>query len=184
MNQGKISVRYSKALFETAVEKNVLDKINQDMKYISEMCSFPQVKELLANPVIVPSRKREILHNIFGKEMHPLTLSLIDLIVRNGRDTSLPAIARVFINDTMRQYGITEAMLTTAVKVAPEVRKKIVSIISDLFRTKVELKENIDDKILGGFILRVEDNYFDASVRNKLRKIRKELGATASGKEK
>jgi F0F1-type ATP synthase delta subunit len=37
------------------------------------------------------------------------------------------------------------------------------------------MKDNIDDSIIGGFVLKIEDNYIDASVRNKLRKIRKEL---------
>ena len=48
-------------------------------------------------------------------------------------------------------------------------------MISDVFKTKVELEEVIDAEIIGGFILRVDDNYIDASVRNKLNKIKKEL---------
>ena len=43
------------------------------------------------------------------------------------------------------------------------------------FQTKVELEEKIDTEIIGGFILRIDDNYIDASIRNKLRKIKKEL---------
>jgi F-type H+-transporting ATPase subunit delta len=39
----------------------------------------------------------------------------------------------------------------------------------------VELRELVDKDIIGGFVLKIEDNYIDASVRNKLRKIEKEL---------
>ena len=46
-------------------------------------------------------------------------------------------------------------------------------------QTGVELEENIDSALIGGFILRVDDNYIDASVRNKLRKIKKELVGSA-----
>jgi len=61
MNDSKISVRYSKALFETALEKNILDNVNRDMILISEICKNPETKEFLQNPVIVPSKKSEIL---------------------------------------------------------------------------------------------------------------------------
>ncbi len=76
----------------------------------------------------------------------------------------------------MKYNDITESVLTTAVKVDPDIKKQISDLIANLFKTKVDLKENIDDSIIGGFILKVEDNYIDASVRNKLRKIRNELG--------
>jgi F-type H+-transporting ATPase subunit delta len=61
------------------------------------------------------------------------------------------------------------------VKVDPELKKKVSDLIEKLFDTRVDLKENIDESIIGGFILKVEDNYVDASIRNKLRKIKLEL---------
>jgi F-type H+-transporting ATPase subunit delta len=56
-----------------------------------------------------------------------------------------------------------------------ETKKQIADLIAEAFKTKVELKEVVDRDIIGGFILKAEDNYIDASVRNKLRKIEKEL---------
>lgn len=176
MNQSKISVRYSRALFQSALEKKLLDRIYQDMIFISEICRLPEMKELLTSPIIVPSKKTEILHKIFSKDLQELTMSLIDLSVKNGRASSIPAIARVFIHETMKYNGIKETVLTTAVKASPQVKKKITEIITDLFKTKIDLRENIDEDIVGGFILKIDDNYFDASIRNKLRKIRKEFG--------
>jgi F-type H+-transporting ATPase subunit delta len=175
MNDSKISVRYSRAIFQSAVEKNILDKINQDMILISEVCKTPELKEFLANPVIVPSEKEAILHKMFEKNVEKTTLSLIDLIVKNGRETFLPAIARVFIRDTRRYNGITESVLTTAVKIDENIIKQIKDLISEVFKTKADLEEIVDSEILGGFILRIDDNYIDASLRNKLRMIKKEL---------
>ena len=53
-------------------------------------------------------------------------------------------------------------------------------LIASAFKTKVELKESVDKEIIGGFILKVNDNFIDASVRNKLRKIKKELAYNPS----
>jgi F-type H+-transporting ATPase subunit delta len=175
MNHSKISIRYSRALFELALEKKLLDKVKRDMIFIAEVCTLPEVKEFLKSPVIVPSKKTTILHNILGKDLDKITLSLIDLVVRNGRELFLPDIARAFIHQTKEHNGITESVLTTAVKVDDKIRNDIVDLIAGVFTTKVELKEVIDQDIIGGFILRIEDNYIDASVKNKLRKIEKEL---------
>ena len=177
MNESRISVRYSRALFLSALDKKNLDRINNDMILVKEICSIPEVKDLLTNPVIVSSKKTEILHSLFKKDLDKLTLSLIDVVVKNGREKYIPAIARVFIHETKKHKGITESVLTTAVKVDRGTVKQVSEKIESLLKTRVELKENIDETIIGGFVLKVEDNYIDASVRNKLRKIRKELSA-------
>jgi F-type H+-transporting ATPase subunit delta len=175
MNDSKISVRYSRALFQSALEKKILDNVYQDMIFISEICKFVETKEFLNSPIIVPSKKEAIFHKMLGDNVEKITLSIIDLIVKNGRESFIPAITRVFIHETKKFKGITESVLTTAVKIDDKVKKQITDLISDVFKTKVELKENIDPEIIGGFILQVDDNYIDASIRNKLRKIKKEL---------
>lgn len=175
MNDSKISVRYARALFQSAVEKKVLDNVYRDMEYISEVCAIPEMKEVLSSPIISPSKKQEILGKVFGSGLEKITASLIRIIVSNGRESFIPAIARVFISQTKEYKGITESVLTTAVSVNPDVRNKIIALIESIYKTKVDLKEVVDPEIIGGFILKIEDQYLDASVRNKLRKIEKEL---------
>ncbi|HSN49847.1 MAG TPA: ATP synthase F1 subunit delta, partial [Bacteroidales bacterium] len=92
MNESRISVRYAKALFQSALEKNILDRVYQDMILILSVCKVPELKELLGNPVIRPSKKTEVLHAVLEKDLHPLSLSLIDLVVKNGRERYIPAI--------------------------------------------------------------------------------------------
>jgi F-type H+-transporting ATPase subunit delta len=175
MNDSKISVRYSRALFQLAIDKKLLDKVKQDMILILEVSKTPEARELINNPVIRPSKKSEIFHVLLDGNVEEITLSLIDLVIKNGRESFLPSIARVFIHETMKYHGVTETYLTTAVGVNPVVRKEIEDLVSEVFNTRVDMKETIDPDIIGGFILRVDDNYIDASIRNKLRKISKEL---------
>jgi len=112
---------------------------------------------------------------MFEGNVEKITLSLLDLIVKNGRESFIPAIARDFMFETKKYKGITESVLTTALKVDDKVLNQIKDLISGIFKTKVDLKESINPEILGGFILQVDDSYIDASVKNKLRKIKKEL---------
>jgi len=175
MNDSKISVRYAHALFRSALEQKMLDKVLSDMILISEICNVPEFKELLGSPIVIPSKKKTILHRTFGKNLEDITFSLIDMVVRNGRETFLPAIAREFMRETKVHNGITESVLITAVKADAAILKQISDLVSDTYKTKVELRAVVDKDIIGGFILRIEDDYIDSSVRNKLRKIEKEL---------
>jgi len=175
MNDSKISVRYSRALFESAIEKKILDKVYNDMIFISKICEMPEMKEFLYSPIIVPSKKTGILHRILEKNVEKLTLSFIDLVVRKERESFLPAMARAFKHETKKYKGITESVLTTAVKVDAGIREQVSTLIEGIFKTKVDLTEVVDKNIIGGFILRIEYDLIDASVRSKLRKIEKEL---------
>jgi F-type H+-transporting ATPase subunit delta len=183
MNDSKISVRYSRALFQTAVEKDLLDKVYHDMLFISELCRMNEIKEVLESPIIIPSKKKAILLSVLSKNVQPITISLVDLLIKNGREGFLPAVARVFNDETLKYRGITETNLTTAIPVSDRIRKGITDLVSSTFKTKVELKETVDKDIIGGFILRVNDNYIDASVKTRLRKIRKSLSVRTGNKE-
>jgi len=175
MNDSKISVRYAHALFQSTIDRKILDRVYNDMILLSEVCTLTEFKELLESPIIVPSKKSDIIHKTIGGSIDELTASFISLVVKNGRELFLPGIAREFIRATKQYKGITSAVLTTAVNVDSEIKKQISDLIARIFKTKVELKEVVDESIIGGFILKVEDNYLDASVRNKLHKIEKEL---------
>ena len=175
MNDSKISVRYSRALFQLALEKKLLDEVFEDMKFIAELCTHNEMKNLLESPIVVPSKKREIFNGILGDKVQEITLSLINLVIKNGREYYLPAIARRFLREIKDYKGITETSITTAVKLDDNVVKQVEEFIAKTFSTKVELEQNIDKDIIGGFILRVDDSYVDASVKSKLRIIEKEL---------
>jgi len=181
MNEGKIPVRYAKALFESALNQNLLDTIYEDMQLLEEVCKTNELRELLRSPIIIPSEKKKIFHQLFEKIIHPLTLSLIDLMIINGRESFLPSVARIFRSDTLKYQGITEPSLTTAVPVSETIRKQISDFISSRFNTKVRLQAIVDPEIMGGFILKVNDYLIDASIRTRLKKIKKNLSGGING---
>ncbi|MFN8242208.1 MAG: ATP synthase F1 subunit delta [Bacteroidales bacterium] len=183
MNESKISVRYSRALFQSALEKNILDTIHGDMLYVAALCRISEVKEVLSSPIIVPSKKKTILGGLLSGKVDRLTLSLIDLLVKNGREKSLADIARVFTDEYLRYKGLTVAHLTTAIQVDKDIKTKVTELIKSVFGTGVEIRESVEPEIIGGFVLKVNDSYLDASVRNKLRKIKKGLSVRSGVKE-
>jgi F-type H+-transporting ATPase subunit delta len=176
MNESKISVRYAKAIIEQAREEKILGLIKTDMDFIGScIAQVPELKIIIESPVIKPSEKKSMMRNSIGENLQPLSVSFIDLIFTNKRETYLESICRHFLYLYNKEMGIKPAMLITPKKLDSSVREKIVSLISRKLNVKIELEERADEKLLGGFLLRIEDQQIDTSIASQLAKIRKEF---------
>ncbi len=175
MNESKISVRYSKALFGSALDSGIVDKVRADMKYLLELTSLKDVREMIDSPVIENQVKRRTFKALLSGKVEEVTQRMVALTVDNNRESFIPGIARCFIDLADIHHGITKATLTTAVQLSDDVLKQFREMIGKELNTKIDLEERIDPDITGGFQLKIEDKYIDASVRTQLRKIGKEL---------
>ncbi|MCI0523298.1 MAG: ATP synthase F1 subunit delta [Bacteroidales bacterium] len=183
MNDSKIAVRYAKALFEMTLEHKALDAVYEDMKTINQLCSMQEVKEIIENPVISLAKKKEIMLALAGKGLNKLTVTFVEFVFSRGRGTYLNAVSRNFISLTRRHRGIRQVTLTTAVAVDEKVKQELAAIAAGDTGTTSEFIERIDASIIGGFILRVDDTYIDASVRNRINKFRKEFTMAGNAEE-
>lgn len=175
MNDSKISVRYARALFESAEEKNQLDDIRKDMVEIQKVCQIPEFKVLLVSPVIKPSQKLKMMEQVFSGKVVELTLSLLKLVVRNGREEYIPGIARYFTDLYKQHKGIVSAIFTSATPVSKELRNRVEKVVHDALNTQVELVAEDNKELIGGFIIRIEDQQYDASVAQSLKKMKTQL---------
>lgn len=169
MNESKIVVRYAKALFEFADDKNKLDIVKKDIDYIRSLCEVKEFKEILDTPIIQPSKKQYIIHNIIKDNICEETLNFINLITKNRREKYLPGILRKFIADYYKNKNIKPAILTTSIEIEEKLRNRIINVIKSVYKTEVIVEDRIDPSIIGGFILTVEDQQYDASVASKLK---------------
>ncbi|TFH46603.1 MAG: ATP synthase F1 subunit delta [Bacteroidia bacterium] len=175
MNDSKIPVRYAKALFDLAIEHDSLDRVYDNMQLLLNICSMKEVKQILENPVIRATKRGEILKALFQSDIEPLTLKFLDLVFTQDRESYLTAMARDFIALARRHRGIRQVTLTTAVPAGEKVRKEIAAMTATDSASKIEFIEKIDKSLIGGFVLRVDDTYIDASVRRRLNSFRKEF---------
>ena len=176
MNTSKISVRYAKALFLAAKDAGTLEKTFKDAELMHEVLGdVPEFRTLLGNPVMSPKDKRALLDRSFGKYLTPLTVKFLNLLTENNRLLFLPDMVRDFIDLYKKELGISYAQLITAVKIDPKVTEKIKESLAKYLKQQVQLTSEIDPSLIGGFILRIEDLQFDASVASALKRYKKEL---------
>ena len=175
MNESKISVRYARALFESAKEKGILDNIRKDMLQVQTVAQAPEFKYLLVSPVIKQSQKLKLLEQVLGGRVHQLTISLLALVVRNGREEYIPGIARYFVELYKKQKGILSATFTTASPTSTALMNKVKKVVEDTLKAPVELEAEDNKDLIGGFVIRIEDQQYDASVARSLNKVKKQL---------
>lgn len=179
MNESQISVRYAKALFQSASEQGILDEVYKDMDVLTSTCKLDDFQYMLVVPTLQPSQKLKLLRAIFEKHLSKISLSMIDLVVKNKREVYLPGIARFFGELYRKETGVRKATLVTAQAVDESEMNGIRKLIKKTYDSDLELTTLVDGDVIGGFVLTIEDMRYDASVASNLKKLRKQLLQTS-----
>ncbi len=175
MNDSKISVRYAKALFESAAEKGLLDEVRKDMLQLQGICTLEDFTDFLHSPVMKESQKSKVLTAVLKDSVQPLTMTLLDLVLKNKRELYIPGIARNFEEQYKKRKGIKSAVFVSAASVDASVKEKLVNVLKDALNSKIDLTTETNKELIGGFVVRIDNQQYDASVASKLKKIEKQL---------
>ncbi len=176
MDQSAINVRYAKAFFDLAKEKNLLEPLKADIELVASVCrDSADFILLLESPVVKTSKKIELINAIFNGNVNELTLTFLSLIAKNKREIHIPGICRNFLALTRKDQNIKSAVLTTASEINSETIKKIETLMEKELDAKIELSSQVNPEIIGGMILRLDDKQYDASIATQLKKIRQTL---------
>lgn len=177
MRQTKVAERYSKALFDLAIETGKVDEVKNDLDLIRGI-GHKELSLMLVSPVVSGDRKTAVFEAIFSKHVQPLTSSFFRLVFTKGRSIAIDEILESY-GDKYREYkGIKVVQLTTAVEATDEVRDAVRQQLKDnkfLIGKTIELKEKVDASIIGGLIVQVDDKLFDASIKHDLQQIKRQF---------
>ncbi|MEJ2494874.1 MAG: F0F1 ATP synthase subunit delta, partial [Ignavibacteriaceae bacterium] len=99
MSDSKVAYRYASSLLDTAIEKDILEKVFKDIKLLIESLHISgELKRTVESPVIKPELKFSILNEIFSKKMNKETLKFIHFVINKNREEVLYSIAEKFID--------------------------------------------------------------------------------------
>ena len=169
-----ISQRYAQALFDLALEMEILERVKDDMTLVLEVTrENPQFRRLLSSPIIPDGKKARILRSIFHRHVDKLTMRFLELVTHKDREVYLLDITKSFVNLYNKYKNILTVQLTTAAEINEKIREEIIDLLEDTTHKTIDLIEVVDDKIIGGFVLRMDDSQYDASIRKKISKLEK-----------
>jgi F-type H+-transporting ATPase subunit delta len=176
MDQSKINVRYARAFFTLARDKGLTTELRKDAGLITAVCaSSSDFLHLLESPVVKISKKVNAIKSIFEGKVNVYSLNFLVLITENKREMNIPGIFRNLEDLYRKEDGVKTAVLTSAQPLDEALVLHIRQIIETEFDAKVELSQKVNDKLIGGFVIRVDDNQYDASISTQLKKIREQL---------
>ncbi|MHA7863514.1 ATP synthase F1 subunit delta [Flagellimonas marinaquae] len=175
MNQNRAAIRYAKATLDFAVEKKAADAVEKDMREIAATISDSlELQRMLESPIIKSEVKKNSLLEIF-KGTNEITKGLLQTLIGNKRIAMLQEVAFKYIILHEKLKGEEVAYVTTAVPLTSDLEKKILETVTKATGNKVTLENRIDESIIGGFVLRVGDTQYDASIANKLNGLKREF---------
>lgn len=171
----RAAIRYAKAILETAVANGNANKVNDDMLLIvATVAGSAELSEFLSSPITSSEVKLNVLKEVFAS-VQPETNSLFRLLQENKRFEILATIASHFNAQFDEMNGVEVAKITTAFPITAELEKQVLAKIATISDKKITVENVVDPAIIGGFILRIGDKQYNASVANRLQELRREF---------
>lgn len=176
MDQSKINVRYAKAFFSLAEDKNLTKELRSDTNLVADaLNSSEDLIQMLDNPVVKTSEKINAITEIFRDRINEYSLNFIRLIIENKREKYMSGIMRDLENLFRIKEGIKKAVITSSIELSTTLLSRIKNILESKLKSDVELSTKVDPEIIGGFILVVDDILYDSSITTQFKKIRNQL---------
>ncbi|MGB5287507.1 MAG: ATP synthase F1 subunit delta [Ignavibacteriaceae bacterium] len=168
--------RYATSLLETAIEKNNLDVITTDMQLlVNTLMKNKQLELMLESPIIRPELKLKILKEIFGKQISKDSMDFIEFVISKKRENLIQSIGSRFLELRDEHLGIANVIVTAVSEFTNEQKNVLQSRLEKILGKKVRLNFITDINLVGGFIAKVGDTLYDASIKHQLERLKKKF---------
>jgi F-type H+-transporting ATPase subunit delta len=174
MASTRAAIRYAKAILDLANSKGVAEAVSNDMKSIaSTIGSNLELSTFIQSPTKVEVKESALLE-VFAN-VNGVTKGLFHLLFENKRFEILETIALEYNKLFDESNGVEIAKVTTAIPMDAALEAKVLAKITTLSDKKITIENIVDPSIIGGFILRIGDQQYNASVANRLQVLKREL---------
>ncbi len=172
----RINVNYAKALFLLAEELRKTDAVMEDIKLVHQVCCENHLLNvMLENPTICEAKKVAVVQDLFKNHVTDVTAAFLAFVTKKRRTINLRGISDAYMN----MYRDKRNIVLTEVVTAEEVPQALIDVLREKValhtHKNVEVSNRVDSRMLGGFCLTYDNNMYDARLRTKVTKLRKEF---------
>jgi F-type H+-transporting ATPase subunit delta len=170
---------YSRALFEIAKERDVLDRVHDELgQFADALAEDRNLQVFLFSPYFSSEEKRDGIERIVDDADERL-VHFLQLLAERHRMPALFRIRRAFEAMWAEENRLLPVSVTSAVELDEGLVQEIGRRIEEQTGRRVELSANVDPNVLGGLMVRVGNMVLDATVRNRLEQLRKQVARAA-----
>jgi ATP synthase, F1 delta subunit len=172
-----VSKVYGDALFETAMEKDRLDVLYEEVgSLVPILESNPELTALLNNPRIVKEEKVSIIRQVFGGRVEEELMGFLSVVVEKDRQNDLLPIFAYFIQRVKEFKRIGTVSVSSAVELSEDQKARLKEkLLASTDYVMFEMNYQVDPSLIGGMVIRIGDRVVDSSIRTRLYEMKKEL---------
>jgi F-type H+-transporting ATPase subunit delta len=174
MNEELIASRYSRALFDAAVEKGCVEELGDTLARIAGAVVFDRAAEAFwESPMVEHERKKAAIEKIIGKGgISPFAAAALRVLLEKERVGLLKYIAQGYNRLADVFLKRTNVVVSTRVPLSAEALEKLRRILEAKTGRTAKVQNELNPKMLGGIVVRIGNTVFDASVRGRLEQLR------------
>jgi F-type H+-transporting ATPase subunit delta len=171
----EIAVVYARALFEAALEQDKLDVVREQLGEFTDVLDGDQQLQIFFfSPYFTTQEKKDGLHQaVDGAE--PIFLNFLELLLENHRFPVLFRIRGQYERLWEKHNRLLPVAVTSAVELDERTIRRIGDRVAEQTGRTIELSSTVEPDILGGIVVRVGNQVLDASIRNRLETLRKQV---------
>lgn len=179
---GTAARRYAQALFDLAGEKGLVEQFRKELAAVSRFLdSQPEAVAILADPLVAAADKKGLIDKTFPGPLHPLLHNLLHLLVDKRRIESLGEVIASYGRLVDRHDNVIEVQVTSAVALAADEQTGLSRALEKATGKHVRLVGTVDQKIIGGLVVRIDDRLYDGSLRTRLDRLKREMAGGPVG---
>jgi len=168
--------RYTKAVFQFSLEQNKIDTVYQDFidmaRLMEESAEF---NRFIANPIIPSEKRKAVFKSIFEGKLHGITTHFLLFLDSKNRLNLLKEIPALFEEYYLKHKGIVKAKLISSVSLNTSQVSSISHHLKLKLRKEIEPIEEVDESLIGGIKIQVDDQIYDHSIQTQLKKFKAAL---------
>jgi F-type H+-transporting ATPase subunit delta len=171
----EIAQVYARALFEVAQQSGDLDTVREQLAQFADAIDSDRgLQTFFFSPYFSTDEKKDGLHKaVEGAE--PALLNFLELLIEKHRVPAVFRIRREFDRLWREENKLLSVQLTSAIKLDDATVESLGRTIGERTGRKVDVSASVNPDILGGIVLRVGNSILDASIRNRLESLRKQV---------
>ncbi len=171
-----VVARYARALLQLGNERQQAEAIGTELTGLSEVFDAnPALAQRLADPAVSQASRASLLQRIFGGALSQTTMNFLGVLNEKGRLALLAEIIEAYDDLLEEQLGNVEVDVTVAQRLDAGQLEQVRQRVSQALGRTAVVHQYVDESIIGGLVLRVQDKLIDASVRFQLDQMRKRL---------
>ena len=168
---------YADSLIQTGKDGAMnFDEILNDLNIIKDVTSQSKdLVEVMENPAIDDKTKYEIIDSVFSNHINAKIINFLKVLINKKRFKELNNIIQAYSDELDKINNIQRVEVISAVDLSQEQMQRLTEKLHNKLQKNVILSTKLDQSIIGGLVIKIDDDVIDNSLKNKLESLSKNI---------